>query len=120
MKKLKITFLADTNLTRELGLMKRFPLKESECAFFDFKKNGNYSFWNKNVAFPISVIFCDENYTIKEISSLKENQLNPIRSSCSARYVIEAHKDIPQKWDLKVGDKFNVKDLEILFDEYNS
>lgn len=119
--KLKITLLADTSLTRELGLMCRFPLEKTECAFFDFKRAGKFSFWNKNVSFPISVIFCDEDFSIRDIGYLEENQLKPISSKTSdIRYVIEAHKDLPKDLDLRVGDKFTVKDYEVLFDGKNS
>jgi uncharacterized membrane protein (UPF0127 family) len=120
-KKLKITLLADTDLTRELGLMCRFPLKKNECAFFDFKKSGKFSFWNKNVSFPISVIFCDEKFLIKDIGYLEENQLKPISSKNSnVRYVIEAHKDLPKELGLKINDKFTLENYEVLFDGKNS
>ena len=120
-KKLKITLMANTFLTRELGLMCRLPLKKTECAFFDFKKSGKYSFWNKNVSFPISLIFCNEDLSIKQIAYLDKNQLNPVGSKTSdIRYVIEAHKELPSEMGLKEGDKIIVKDYEVLFDGINS
>lgn len=120
-KRLKMILLANTPLTRELGLMCRQPLEKNQCAFFDFKKKGKYSFWNKNVEFPISLLFCDENFSIKHIGYLKENQLESISSNSSdIRYVVEAHSNLPLEWNLKIGDKISIQEHEVLFNGTNS
>lgn len=116
MKKLEITLMADTNLTRELGLMCKKPLKKNECALFNFEKKGRYSFWNKNVSFPISLIFCDENLVVKDINYLKEFQLNSIASKTNdIKYVVEAHNIIPEEWGIKIGNKLRLDNLEIIY-----
>lgn len=97
------------------------PLKKNECALFDFKKSGRYNFWNKNVSFPISLLFCDENFNVKQISYLKENQLNPVYSSnFNIRYVVESHHMVPMEMDIKVGDRINIKEYEVIFDDRDS
>jgi len=113
--KVEILVYADTDIVREVGLMWRKPLKMTECAFFDFEKVGSYSFWNKNVPFPISLIFCDSEFNVKKVGYLNENQLNPVSSGHGIRYVIEAHKDLPSKIDLKEGKKIEIKDGEVVF-----
>jgi uncharacterized protein len=119
--KLKITLLANTPITRELGLMHKSPLKKNECAFFDFKKKGKFSFWNKNVSFPISLIFCDEDLKIRDIGFLKEQQLNPVSPRTSdIRYVIEAHEDFPNQFKIKIGDKIKIKENEVFLYGKNS
>lgn len=117
MKELEIILYADTDLTRELGLMKRNPLKENQCAFFDFKIAGCYKFWNKNVDFPISLVFCDSNGIVQDIKHLEARQVNSVRpDSADVRYVIEAHPDLPKKINLKKGCKIKFSNDNVFFE----
>lgn len=103
---LKVRFIADNYLSRSLGLMNQAALEENECAFFKFDRIGKHSFWNKNVAFPISLLFCDSNKVVKDIKYLDAQQLNSVSpSSYDIRYVVEAHVDAPNKHDIKKGTK---------------
>lgn len=105
-RKLKIILVADTDLTRQLGLMHKPPLLKSESAFFDFKKEGRYGFWNKNVSFPISLIFVDKDMTVQDIKELKPNQTDPVQPcGNNVRYVIESHIDVPNSLKIRKGSK---------------
>ena len=116
MNKLNIVLFANNDLYRTLGLMKREPLLKEQCAFFDFPYMYKHSFWNKNVGFPISLIFCDSEGQIKDIKYLNANQLDSVKpDSFDIKYVIEAHVDIPKDLGLKVGLKFNRNGNEITF-----
>jgi uncharacterized membrane protein (UPF0127 family) len=47
------------------------PLDEYEVVFFTFDYPDCYSFWNKNVSFPLSLAFLDKNYKIVDIKDME-------------------------------------------------
>lgn len=103
---LRIRFIADNDLTRRMGLMHQASLEEDECVLFDFPRTGNHSFWNKNVDFPISLIFCDKQGVVKDIKSLEAQQTKGVYPSAyDVKYVVEAHIDAPEKHGIKKGKK---------------
>jgi len=69
--------------------MHKSKLNEDECCFFKFPYPDYLSFWNKNVAFDINVIFIDDNFNIINISELKAGQEKPVSSEEPATYVVE-------------------------------
>jgi uncharacterized membrane protein (UPF0127 family) len=80
-------------------------LDRDECAFFIFNHLDDHSFWNRNVSFPISLLFMDENFEIRGIGSLKENQEEPCRGNFPLiKYVLEGHKDLPFEHNIQQGD----------------
>ena len=81
------------------------PLDKDEVAFFVFKHLDDYSFWNKNVDFSISLFFLDENFEIKDIGKLEANQEKPCRSGYPlTKYVVEGHELLPHELNINVGD----------------
>ena len=108
---MKVILIADNNLTRRLGLMGHRPLEKDECAYFYFKEAGKHSFWNNNVSFPISLIFCDEDGKVMDIGYLKENQLDGVYPEASnIRHVIEAHVDAPRNYGIEKNCKISIDD----------
>ena len=106
---MKIILIADSDLKRTKGLMFHDPLEIDECAFFTFPREGKHSFWNNNVSFPISLLFCNKDKKIIDIKDLKEQQKKSISpSSYDVKYVIETHIDAPKKYDFKKGDILNI------------
>jgi uncharacterized membrane protein (UPF0127 family) len=102
---LKIRFTAKSNEELAKGLMFSKPLANDECALFIFRYLDDHSFWNKNVNFPISLLFMDENFEIKNIGKLDANQEKPCRAEYPmTKYVLEGHADLPKEYDIKVGD----------------
>lgn len=106
---LDIVLVADNEISRRLGLMHRDPIGKRQCAFFEFPRIGKHSFWNKNVSFPISLIFCDENLEVKDIGYLEAEQTSGISpKGYDIKYVIEAHIDAPEMFKIKKGNKINI------------
>ncbi|HUS51235.1 MAG TPA: DUF192 domain-containing protein [Candidatus Paceibacterota bacterium] len=113
---MNILFTANTDLTRMRGLMNHRPITEDECALFSFGMRGKHSFWNKNVSFPISVIFCDEEKRVADIKYLQANQLDFVQpNTYNIKYVVEAHFDAPKKFNIKNGSELIINDTEISF-----
>ena len=102
---LDIRFTAKTPETLSTGLMHSKPLRLNECAFFIFSHPDSYSFWNKNVDYPISLLFLDENFELQNIGHLDAHQEKPCRSEYPmTKYVVEGHSDLPKEFDIRVGD----------------
>ena len=113
---MKVILVADNDLTRRLGLMHHRPLDKDECAVFCFEREGQHSFWNKNVDFPISLIFCDKNKKVKDIQYLEAQQTNGVYpKSYDITYVIEAHRDAPNTIGISHGSQMNYDGKEVYF-----
>lgn len=62
--------ISDTALTRAKGLSNTAPLKENQGMLFIFNEPDHYSFWMKEMKYPIDIIWFGEN---KKIVYMKEN-----------------------------------------------
>jgi uncharacterized membrane protein (UPF0127 family) len=81
------------------------PLEEFETALFIFPELGNYSFWNKNVSFSLSLAFLDNNFKIVDFKDMEAEQTESVYpKSNNVKYVVEANKDTFKKLDIKIGD----------------
>lgn len=117
---MKIILLADNNLTRAKGLMGHRPLSKDECAYFYFQKEGSPSFWNKNVSFPISLIFLDKEGKVEDIKYLEAHQHSFVApSSKNIKQVIEAHRDAPEIYKIRIGSRINFKDGQFIVEGHN-
>jgi uncharacterized membrane protein (UPF0127 family) len=100
-----IRFIADTPEKREKGLMFTDPLDEEEVALFVFPSTGNYSFWNKNVSYPLSLAFLDENGKILRLANMEADSEKSVSAeSENVRYVVEAQRGIFEKKGINKGD----------------
>ena len=94
-----IAEIARTEAQRERGYMFREEVKDGEGMLFIFEQDQILSFWMKNTLVPLSIAFISYNGTILEIYDMEPENLNPVRSSRSARYALE----VPQGWFDRVG-----------------
>ena len=102
--------VADTDATRQKGLMYRTHLDEQGGMIFYFDQLSYHSFYMYNTRIPLSVIFLDEDLRIVDIQDmapcLAENpSACPIytpRAAC--KYVIEVNQGFVRKYGIKVGD----------------
>lgn len=84
-----LVLLANDNNSRQKGLMFTEPLKQNEAALFIFPASDVYSFWNKNVSYPIEVWYFDENFILVDIQTLKAEQKESVISKEDAKYIVE-------------------------------
>ena len=112
-----IRLLAQTPEKREKGLMFSDPLSDDEVGLFIFPHTDNYAFWNKNVSYPLSLAFADENGKILEFGDMNANSEKMLRpKSSEIKFVIEAKKGAFEKNNIKVNDFIvykNQNELEI-------
>ncbi|HUS49757.1 MAG TPA: DUF192 domain-containing protein [Candidatus Paceibacterota bacterium] len=113
---MNIVLFANNDLSRAKGLMFHRPLLKRECAFFNFPAVGKHAFWNKNVDFPISLVFCGKDGTVKDVKTLEAQQRECVSSeNYDIKYVIETHIEAPSLYKIKKGSIMKLKDKEILF-----
>ena len=93
------TEMALTAAQRAQGLMHRKELKDGNAMLFVFERDEVLSFWMKNTLVPLSIAFIASDGRILEIHDMEPGNLNPVRSSRSARYALE----VPQGWFGRAG-----------------
>ena len=94
-----IAEIAKTDAQRERGYMFREEIKDGEGMLFIFERDQILSFWMKNTLVPLSIAFISYDGRILEIFDMEPEDLNPVRSSRSARYALE----VPQGWFGRAG-----------------
>ena len=99
--------LATTDAAREQGLSGRENLKEDEGMLFVFDYPDKYSFWMKDMNFPIDMIWIGEN---KEIIYIKKNARpesfpESYGPTADSKYVLEIVSGLSSKNNFKEGDK---------------
>ncbi len=107
--------VADTELTRQKGLMYRTSIGEKEGMIFYFDQPGHHAFYMYNTRIPLSAIFVDEGLRIVDIQDMApcvdENPakcpIYPPRAAC--KYVIEVNQEFVRKYEIKVGDYVQIQ-----------
>lgn len=99
--------IADDDKEREKGLSGREFISPTEGMLFVFDISGEYSFWMKDMKFPIDIIWIDENFKIIYIEEgvLPETYPMTFRSPSKSKYVLEVGSLISTKNNFKIGDK---------------
>ncbi|MDR2618684.1 MAG: DUF192 domain-containing protein [Treponema sp.] len=103
--------IARTDAERARGLMYRQELKDGEGMLFIFERDEILSFWMKNTLIPLSVAYISSEGRILEIHDLEAQNLNPVRSSRSARYALEVPRGYFDRAGFGPGDRVGVDRL---------
>jgi len=101
--------LAVTDEERQDGLMFREKINWDQGMLFVFKREGIYSFWMKNVRFPIDILWLDREKRIVHLDThvpICPKEPCPTYSSSSpALFVLELKAGSVEKHQLKLYDK---------------
>lgn len=84
--------IANTQSSRERGLMQRTYMCEECGMLFVFEKEDNYNFWMKNTLLPLSIAFIASDGSILNIDEMLPNTLDSHSSQGKALYVLEMNK----------------------------
>ncbi len=100
--------IADTKLKRAEGLMLKKTLPRGKGMLFIFPTEWRYSFWMKNMKFPIDIIWMDQR---KKVVSVYANA-QPCTHDCisvypdkPAVYVLEVAAGSIKKYAIRQGDQ---------------
>lgn len=101
--------LALTPEEKSKGLMYRGSLDKNKGMLFIYDKEGEYSFWMKNVLIPLDIIWLDK---AKKVVYIAENCQPCLEPSCpsikpekAAKYVLEINGGLASEMGLSVGDE---------------
>jgi len=101
--------------TRAQGLMYRSRLVGIQGMLFIFESDDKYTFWMKNMKFPLDIIWINKDNIIVDI---KEN-VPPCVEFCEslapaqdARYVLEVLSGFVEKHSVEIGDKVDLSGIK--------
>ena len=105
--------IADTEESRESGLMYRNFLPENQGMLFVFDSEDYHAFWMRNTYIPLDIIWIDQNSKIVDIKTDFKpctmpncEAYKPIKK---AMYVVEVNTGWTEKNNVKVGDSVSLK-----------
>ncbi|PJZ64500.1 hypothetical protein CH371_17135 [Leptospira wolffii] len=105
--------VANTEESRQRGLMFRKKMGENEGMIFIFPNEDHLTFWMKNTYIPLSIAYFNRDKRLTDMHEMQPNQIKILyQSSEKVLYAVEANKG----WFSKRGlGKFSVLKLESRF-----
>jgi uncharacterized membrane protein (UPF0127 family) len=100
--------IANTDPTREFGLMKRDSMPNNHGMIFVFPDETPRAFWMKNTRFPLDIIFLDHDGKIVSFKQMKAYDLSTVPSDAAAKYAIELNLGVVKAAGINVGDQVNI------------
>ena len=102
--------IADNPFEQMRGLMDRSSLGEDEGMLFVYTENRSVSFWMKNVAFPLDMIFLDQCGRVIQIhENAQAHDTTVIPSILPVRAVLELQAGASKRDEIRVGDILEAK-----------
>lgn len=105
-----IVDIADNDCKRELGLSNKISLNNKGMLFI-FENSGNYSFWMKDMNFPIDILWMDDNFNVIGIEKNLATSTYPetFGKEYISKYILELPAGFSDKNNIKNGDKIIYK-----------
>jgi uncharacterized membrane protein (UPF0127 family) len=100
--------VADTEPTRETGLMNRDSMPAQHGMLFVFDDEQPRGFWMKNTRIPLDILFVNAQGKIISSKSMKPLDLQTTESDGPAKYAIELNQGAIEKAGVSVGDQLNI------------
>jgi uncharacterized membrane protein (UPF0127 family) len=97
--------VADTEETRERGLMFRQSMPADHGMIFVFEEERPLNFWMKNTAIPLDIIFVSAGGKVVSIHQMKPYDTSTTSSDGPAKYAIELNQGAAKGAGVNVGDK---------------
>ncbi len=96
--------IAQTDATREQGLMYRKSMPDSCGMLFIFDGMQPLNFWMKNTHLPLDIIYVDDKFAIVSIAknAVPYSEVN-IPSGKDAMYVVEVNAGFSEKYHIATG-----------------
>jgi len=99
-------YIADNEIDREKGLSIFNKIKSNEAMLFVFDISLIYSFWMKDMKFPIDIVWLDQDGYIVDIKrdALVNTYPEAFEPKAESMYVLEFNAGITEKMNIKIGD----------------
>ena len=104
-------YLAKTQAEQATGLAKFNRITENQGMLFLFTKADNYSFWMKDMKFPIDIIFIGDNKVVDVFGKVPvspNDNLPVYTTKIKADKVLEINSGLAKKYGIKIGTKVNL------------
>ncbi|MFD0796803.1 DUF192 domain-containing protein [Maribacter chungangensis] len=98
--------IAESDYETQTGLMYRNGMEKNQGMLFIFPDVAMHSFYMKNTAFALDIIFIDASLKIVSFQENTEpfNQ-DGLSSKVPVKYVLEVNAGLVQEWQLEIGDR---------------
>jgi uncharacterized membrane protein (UPF0127 family) len=105
--------LADTADERTLGLSHTTTLPSDVVKLFIFETDSAWSFWMKDMYYPIDMVWLDATGTVVHVAENVKPETYPesFRPAISARYVIETNAGQASRLGFLLGETLPIRDL---------
>lgn len=103
--------VADTQSSRDFGLMFRKSLDENSGMLFVFDDDDTRGFWMKNTNIPLSIAFLDNSGYILNIEKMMPHSLCSTYSNGPARYALEMNQGWFDKNKISEGDLVSINKI---------
>ena len=102
--------IAETDYETQTGLMYRKGMEDNQGMLFVFPNEAMHSFYMKNTAFPLDLIFIKADSTIASFQKNAQpfNEMG-LSSKVPVQFVLEVNAGNTEKWDLAIGDKVAIQ-----------
>lgn len=97
--------LANTEKTRQQGLMFRTQLAEQKGMLFVFEQKMAYCFWMRNTLIPLSIAFLNDDGTVVSIADMQPQTDDSHCAALPVRYALEMNQGWFQKRNIKPGQR---------------
>ncbi|MBI5122742.1 DUF192 domain-containing protein [Candidatus Roizmanbacteria bacterium] len=97
---------------KQIGLTKYPSIATNQGMLFIFDQPGFYSFWMKNMKFPIDLIFIHNDtvdFIVENAAPSKDDNPPSYTPDSSSDKVLEINSGLIKKYNIKKGDKTNLK-----------
>lgn len=95
--------VADTEATREHGLMQRDSMPASNGMIFVFPDEADHDFYMKNTRIPLDILFLRASGQIITATTMRPYDLSLTPSNGPAKYAIELNAGMIQQTGVQVG-----------------
>ena len=108
--------IAETESEKQVGLSETESLPENEGMLFLFDEPDYYSFWMRDMKFPIDIIFINGNKVTTIISnalppSQTDGSLTTFQPKEKSDKVLEVNAGIAQKYNIQEGSIIDINNL---------
>ncbi|MES2470771.1 MAG: DUF192 domain-containing protein [Patescibacteria group bacterium] len=102
--------IVDTPALRQKGLSDKESLAPGTGMLFVFDSPSKYSFWMKDMNFPIDIIWLDENFVVVDIKTNVSPSTYPdsFAPSAPSLYVIELNAGVAEQHGISIGTKVRI------------
>ncbi len=108
--------VARTSKEKEIGLSEEKNLGQNNGMLFTFEQEGYYTFWMKNMKFPIDIIYIRDGIIVtiyENVQPPKDNANLPVYQPKSpADTVLEINAGLSSKYNFKEGDSVKLENIK--------